>query len=163
MAGLVHRVPGDYSVGGSLTLARLLDEYGEEIYVDLLEYHQLNIVDFVRGDVALTPRLILTLLRHLPEGARYTAAIASAPEAAAVTAKRDTPEQPDPALELRTWTQDRMLMAQLINSVNALVRHTIQWEQGKAPKIPLVGPSTWRGEGKTKPLTVMDVLSKLTR
>jgi hypothetical protein len=141
----------------------LLDEYGEELYVDLLDYYQLNIVDFLRGEVATTPRLILTLLRNLPEGARYAAAIASAPEVATVAEKRETPEETDPASEARTWTQDRLLMAQLINSVNTLVRFTIQWEQGKAPKLPLVGPSSWRGEGKAKPLTVMDVLNKISR
>lgn len=56
-------------------------------------------------------------------------------------------------------------MAQLINSVNMLVRHSIQWEDGKAPKLPLIGPAAWRGEGPnakpSKPLTVMDVINNV--
>ena len=130
--------------------------------MDLIEYFDFSLVDFIRGDVASSPRLVLTMLRHLPEGSRYVAAITSAPEVADAT-PQEIPEEADPALELRTWTQDRQLMAQLINSVNVLVRHSINWEQGKAPKLPLVGPSSWRGEGKSaKPLTVMDVLNKIT-
>jgi hypothetical protein len=104
------------------------------------------------------------MLRNLPEGSRYVAAITSAPEVADAPPS-DIPAEANPAQELRMWTQDRMLMAQLINSVNTLVRHSIQWEQGKAPKLPLVGPSAWRGEGGTKPakpLSVMDVLNKIT-
>lgn len=111
----------------------------------------------------MTPRLLLTLIRHLPEEARYTAAVASAPEAAAVITKRSSSDKPDPIADYRAWSFDRQLMAQLINSVNTLVRHTIQWEQNKAPKLPIVGPAAWRNEGPAKPLTVMDVLNKLTR
>lgn len=111
----------------------------------------------------MTPRLLLTLIRHLPEEARYTAAVASAPEAAAVIKKRSSSDKPDPIADYRAWSFDRQLMAQLINSVNTLVRHTIQWEQNKAPKLPIVGPAAWRNEGPAKPLTVMDVLNKLTR
>jgi hypothetical protein len=139
-----------------------LDRFAEEIYIDLIEYFDFNLVDFIRGDVASSPRLVLTMLRNLPEGSRYVAAITSAPEVADAT-PQGIPAEADPVLEARTWTQDRQLMAQLINSVNVLVRHTISWEQGKAPKLPLVGPAAWRGEGKpAKPLTVMDVLNKIT-
>jgi hypothetical protein len=121
-------------------------------------------VDFLRGDVATTPRLILAMLRNLPEGSRYVAAISSAPEVADAPPS-DTPAEDDPSAELRVWTQDRMLMAQLINSVNVLVRYSINWEQGKAPKLPLVGPSSWsgdKGNKPAKPLSVMDVLNKIT-
>lgn len=56
-------------------------------------------------------------------------------------------------------------MAQLINSVNTLVKHLIPWEQGQAPKLPLVGPAKWRGEGPkepAKPLSVMAAFKKIT-
>lgn len=162
MAGPFHRVPGDYAGGGSLALIRLLDEYGEEIYVDLLEHYRLNIVEFLAGTVQITPRLILTLLRNLPEGSRYAAAVTSAPEAAAVHQKRAEEAEADPVLDARTWNFDRLLMAQLINSINALVRHTIPWPKDGAPELPLVGPSSWRQGPKSKPLSVMDVLNKIT-
>lgn len=119
-------------------------------------------MDFLAGTVATTPRLILTLLRNLPEGTRYVAAVASAPEAAAVHAKRAKAAEVDPTLDSRTWTFDRLLMAQLINSINALVRHTIPWPKDGAPELPLVGPNSWRQGPKSKPLSVMDVLNKIT-
>lgn len=103
------------------------------------------------------------MLRRLPEGSHYAAALASN-TAPATTDAQDTPAEIDPAVEARTWTFDRTLMAQLINSVNALVTHSIPWEQGKAPKLPLVGPAAWRGEGPkapAKPLSVMDAFNKL--
>lgn len=113
--------------------------------------------------MASSPRLILTLIRHLPEGSNYVAILQSAPvEEEPAT---DEPAAIDPVMESLLWTQDRVLMAQLINSVNMLVRHSIQWQDGKAPKLPLIGPSAWRGEGPTatpsKPLTVMDVISNV--
>lgn len=69
----------------------------------------------------------------------------------------------DPVEEFKQWTEDRRLMAQLINAVNMLVRHSVQWQ--KPPNIPLVGPSSWRGEGETKPAkapSVMDVINRIT-
>lgn len=132
--------------------------------MDLLEYFRFDLVKFMAGDVNSSPRLILTMLRNLPEGSRYAAAVTSAPEVVGI----ETPQAPvevNPIQEARTWSHDRQLMAQLINSVNTLVRFSIPWEQGKAPQLPLVGPASWRGEGPkapAKPLTVMDVMTKLT-
>jgi hypothetical protein len=103
------------------------------------------------------------MLRNLPEGSRYAAALTSAPEAAGEAP--EVPAEIDPVMEARTWNTDRQMMAQLINSVNTLVRHTIPWEQGKAPKLPLVGPAAWRGEGPKAPaktLSVLDVINKVT-
>lgn len=114
--------------------------------------------------MATSPRLILSLLKRLPEGSHYAAAMASSPEVLAARAENDKTTAVDPAVEARTWTFDRTLMAQLINSVNALVTHLPNWEQGKAPKLPLVGPAEWRGEtgAPAKPLSVMDTFNKIT-
>lgn len=103
------------------------------------------------------------MLRNLPEGSRYAAALTSAPEFDDVATEE--PAEVDPAQDARQWNTDRQLMAQLINSVNTLVRHTIPWEQGNAPTLPLIGPASWRGEGKSapaKPLSVLDVINKVT-
>lgn len=160
-----QRVHGGLPGGGSLDLADLLDKHGEDLFIDLLKVYQFNLVAFLRGEAAGSPRLILTMIRHLPEGTNYVAALQSAPAV-------ELPEPPiakeptiDPVAENLMWTQDRLLMAQLINSVNMLVRHSIQWQDGKAPKLPVIGPAEWRGEGdkpKTpKPLTVMDVINNV--
>lgn len=55
-------------------------------------------------------------------------------------------------------------MAQLINSVNMLVRYSINWEKDKAPTLPIVGPAVWRGEGpkaKPKPVSVKDAFKRI--
>jgi len=113
--------------------------------------------------VATSPRLLLTLIRRLPEGSNYVAVLSSAPVEDGIDT--DAPAEIDPVSERLLWTEDRRLMAQLINSVNMLVRHSIQWEQGKAPTLPIIGPAEWRGEGEksqSKPLSVMDVINKVT-
>lgn len=113
--------------------------------------------------MASSPRLILSLIRHLPEGSTYVALLQSAP--AEDDATDTPPAELDPVYENQLWTTDRMLMAQLINSVNMLIRHSIEWKDGKAPDLPIIGPSEWRGEGPNatppKPLTVMDVINNV--
>lgn len=113
--------------------------------------------------MAGSPRLILSLIRHLPEGSHYVAILQSAPAEDGAT--NDKPTEVDPVLDSQTWTTDRMLIAQLVNSVNMLVRHSIQWKEGQAPNLPIIGPSAWRGEGPdappAKPLTVMDVINNV--
>lgn len=116
--------------------------------------------------MASSPSLLLTLIRRLPEGSHYVAVMSSAP--VLDSDHTDAPAEIDPVQEFRTWTEDRRLMAQLINSVNMLVRYLPQWEKGKAPEMPIVGPAIWRGEGgreQTKPstpLSVLDVINKIT-
>jgi hypothetical protein len=143
----------------------LLDEHGEALYVDLKKHNQFDLVGFLRGDVPGSVRLILTMIRHLPEDSLYVATLRSAPaESNDVKAATKPDPEPDPVQENLMWTTDRMLMAQLINSVNMLVRYLPQWQEGKHPKMPIVGPAEWRGEGdkpKSKPLTVMDVINNV--
>ena len=156
------RVHAGDAGGGSLALADLLDENGEALYVDLLKYFNFDLAAFLAGGVASSPRLILTLIRHLPEGSHYVALLQSA---TVEESQQVTEPEIDPVSEQLMWTQDRMLMAQLINSVNMLVRHSISWQEGKAPKLPVIGPAAWRGEGShstpSKPLSVMDVINNV--
>lgn len=143
----------------------MLDQYGEALFIDLRKYFNFDLVAYLRGEVASSPRLILTMIRHLPEGSNYVAIFQSAPVEELRQEQAD-PGEVDPIQDAQMWTQDRLLMAQLINSVNLLVRHSIQWQDGKAPQLPLIGPASWRGEGaKSKPsksLSVMDVISRIT-
>lgn len=144
----------------------MIDTYGEELYVDLKVHYQVDLAEVLAGGVATSPRLLLALIRRLPEGSNYVAVLSSAP--VEYDATNDAPAEIDPVSERLLWTEDRRLMAQLINSVNMLVRYVPQWEPGKAPVLPLIGPADWRGEGTaehskpSKPLTVMDVLQKIT-
>lgn len=124
----------------------------------------MDLAEVLAGGVATSPRLLSALIRRLPEGSHYVATLSSAPVRDGYDST--TPVEVDPIQERLLWTEDRRLLAQLINSVNMLVRYVPQWEQGKAPTIPLIGPAEWRGEGgaskPSKPLSVMDVITKIT-
>jgi hypothetical protein len=130
-----------------------------------LKTYGFDLVAFLRGEVASTPKLVLTMIRHLPEGTNYVAQLRSAPAEPADDDTDTTPAEIDPVQEALMWTHDRLLQAQLINAVNMLVRHSIQWKDGKAPELPIVGPAEWRGEGAnatpSKPMSVADVLNNL--
>lgn len=142
----------------------MLDDWGEELWLDLRHTYGFDLVGFLAGDVAGSPRLILAMIRNLPEGTRYVAALASAREESGEyePTKSEQDSRPDPITEHLTWTTDRILMAQLINAVNMLVRYSVQWE--KTPNIPLVGPAVWReGSKKSRKATsVLDVLNRIT-
>lgn len=133
----------------------------------MLNHYSLDLVAFLRGDVATTPRLILTMIRHLPEGSNYVAALQSAPVEEMAQLLGKEPEEPeiDPVQESKLWITDRLLMAQLINSVNMLVRYSINWGDGKAPELPVVGPAKWRNEGpektQSKPESVDDTINRI--
>lgn len=80
------------------------------------------------------------MLRNLPEGSRYYAAMA-------VDNKNDAPEsdERDPRLEEvmdhRVWTLDRRLVAMLINAVNLNTTVSGHWE--KPPDFETIGPASW--------------------
>lgn len=142
----------------------MIDDHGEEIWLDLKLTYGFDLVDFLAGGVASSPRLILSMIHNLPEGSRYVAAITAEREESGMydVQESEEPSPVDPITEHLTWTTDRVLMAQLINAVNMLVRYSIQWE--KPLDLPLVGPEKWR-EGEKKPrkaVSVMDVIHRIT-
>lgn len=112
--------------------------------------------------MATSPRLILALINRLPETSHYVIALKSAPVERDSTPTSE-PAPIDPVAEHMFWNEDRKLLAQLINSVNTLVRHTIQWGDNP-PAFDLIGPSEWKEPAKSKPkaLTVMGVLNRIT-
>jgi hypothetical protein len=159
----VQRVPGENERGGSLALAVELDAHGEEIWLDLKEFWNFDLVEFIGGRCYGSVTLIFTMMRQLPEGSRY-AAIMSAP-------MDDDEARPEPeidpateaAMQRRYWTSDRKLKAMEINAIRDLTLVTGHWEKGKEPKFPVIGPPEWRGEtaAKKKPATTNDVLRAL--
>lgn len=112
--------------------------------------------------MATSPRLILALINRLPETSHYVIALKSAP-VKSDSKPTSEPMPVDPVAEHMFWNEDRRLMAQLINSVNTLVRHTIPWGD-KPPQIDLIGPAEWKEpvESKPKALTVMGVINRIT-
>jgi hypothetical protein len=128
--------------GGSWALGRLIEEYGEEILLDLREYWDFDLVGYIAGEVFSSIRIISSLIRNLPEGSRFLAAVAvDRPEISG-----DGPE-PDPRIEAindrRTWTLDRRLQAMAVNAVNTHTALSIQWKD-KPPDFPVIGPAEWQ-------------------
>lgn len=130
-----------------------------------MRHFSFDLIGYLAGEVAASPLSILTLIRHLPEGSLYVSKLrASAP---AKPSDDDAPAEVDMLQENLTWTLDRVLMAQLINSVNMLVRYSINWGESGPPEIPALGPASWRGEGPeaeaaSKPVSMMDVLNRIS-
>jgi hypothetical protein len=128
--------------GGSCALGELIEEYGEEIYLDLKEFWGFDLVGFIAGEVFSSIRVISSMIRNLPEGSRFLAAIAvDRPELS-----EDNPET-DPRTEAindrRAWTLDRRLAAMAVNAVNTHTSVSVQWK-GKPPEFPTIGPADWQ-------------------
>lgn len=64
---------GEFSGGGSLTLASLIDKAGEAIYQDFRSEYNLNLMDCLQGD--LSPLEIIMLIRGLKIGSRFVATL----------------------------------------------------------------------------------------
>ncbi|AEV52147.1 RGL3 [Rhodococcus phage RGL3] len=60
-------------VGGSLTLAKLIDEHGGALVADLRYFYGVDLRDAVREIPLYTPRYILELVRYLPTDSAYVA------------------------------------------------------------------------------------------
>ena len=87
------------------------------------------------------------MLRNLPEGSRYYAAMAvdhkdEAPE----SDERD--ERTEEIMDHRIWTMDRRLVAMLINAVN--LNTTVSGHMEKSP-FETIGPSSWSEDEPKKP------------
>lgn len=133
--------------GGSLALGEILDSYGEEVYLDLIQYWGVDLTEFIAGEVRTSVKLILLKLNNLPEGARYPAAV--------VYDHPPEPEEPgapkvpeDPRMkaihDARLWTSDRRLMATAINAIFSNTAVSGTWKDNKPPKFPTVGPPEWQ-------------------
>lgn len=102
------------------------------------------------------------MLRNLPEGARYTAAM-SVDNADS----EDHDYVPDPRREAvmdhRVWTTDRRLQAMEINAIYSQIAVTGNWGKSGPPEMPTVGPAAWQESShKSKPLKDnFDVLRKM--
>lgn len=83
------------------------------------------------------------MLKHLPEGSRYYAAMA-------VDREDEEGEQPDPRTEAimdhRVWTIDRRLKAMEINAINFNTAVSGHWD--KPPDFETIGPASWRKPAK---------------
>lgn len=91
------------------------------------------------------------MLKNLPEGSRYYAAMAVDRE------DRDDIEldpRKEAILDHRIWTLDRRLRAMAINAINMNTAVSGHWGEDGPPDFETIGPSSWRKEAsaaKKKP------------
>lgn len=127
----------------------------------LKEYH-FDLVAWLRGETHSSPALILTMIRHLPEGSLFSAKLSAIAEIERNELEKrkangedvETPESPElPELERLiqerlTWTTTPSLIATLINRTTWGIQSQI--EAKHRPKWPVVGPESWWPEDQKK-------------
>ena len=108
-----------------------------------MEYWSFDLVAYLGGQVASTPKGIASMIQSLPEGSRWYAYNAAHKK---LDGKAGD-EKPDPEAqayaEARVWNFDRQLLAMLINAVHQNTQVSGMWEKGKTPEFPVIGPTSW--------------------
>lgn len=64
---------GRNSTGGSRVLAGLIDEHGEALICDLLQYYRVDLRDLFSESEPLSPRFVLCLVLNLPTDSAFYA------------------------------------------------------------------------------------------
>jgi len=130
--------------------------------MDLKEYWNFDLVSYIAGEVFSSITLILAMIRNLPEGSRFAAAMAidHAPDS---DAPRLTDPRTEAVMEERVWTLDRRLKAMQINAIYSQIAVSGNWGKDGPPEMPTVGPAEWREESKESkdPKDNFDVLRKM--
>lgn len=133
------------------------------MYTDLKEHFGFDLIEWIAGNAYGTPATVFAMLRALPEGSSFVARM-SAP-----SDQEGRPELDEATLaflDRKTWTQDRMLDAQVINLLSLLVKYTINWgEEKNVPQFDIVGPAAWREANESaqkKAKTIDDVFAMFT-
>jgi hypothetical protein len=108
--------------------------------------------------------IILAMLRNLPEGSRFTAAMAvdRAEESDDAGDFFDADPRREAVADHRTWTLDRRLQATQINATYSLIRVSAEWGKEGPPDFPVIGPASWQPEKKSsEPENLFDVLKQM--
>jgi hypothetical protein len=104
------------SGGGSVALARLIDQAGEAILADLQAEYGLNLVEAMRTG-SHAPAILLVLIKQLPLGSRTVALLRGGEQ-------------------FIGWDVDRYFLAQLIDSVNRVAYAVVAGNSKRKPKAP---------------------------
>ena len=115
--------------GGSIALARLIDQAGEAIVADFQSEYNLNLVDILRTQ-SHDPMTLLVLVKQLPLGSRTVAALRGGDQ-------------------FIGWDVDRYFMAQLIDSVNRVAYTVAAANSKRKPKAPKPTPRPTRAQKGT--------------
>jgi hypothetical protein len=110
-------VDGRHAGGGSRGLAELIDEFGEHLAADLLEFYGVDLRDVFDPVRPLTPLFVLALVRGLPDDCRFNAERRGGPE-------------------FRGWDASRYIAAATVNAVRALQWTYVAAHSKSRPKPP---------------------------
>jgi hypothetical protein len=112
---------GVNSGGGSGTLARLIDDYGEYLAADLLETYGIDIRDLLVPGSGVTPRWLLVQIKNLPITSRF------------YSEKRG-------GQQFRGWDESRYAIVAVVNAVRALQFTYVAAHSKQKPKPPAPFP-----------------------
>lgn len=124
---------GEHAGGGSLELARLIDEYGQHLIPDLKEYYGIDLRDLFAEDSPLDPRWVLMHASNLPIASSY------------VAAQRG-------GSEFTGWDQAQYDRAAMIDALNDLGYILIMANRDPSKKAP-EPPKRYRRPNDEEPLT----------
>lgn len=132
-------------VGGSRALAGVLDEYCEDVWLDLREFHQgfdlVEWLDPAKSSPSATPSMVVAMINDLPRWSRFKArTYGKGPRPLELTEAEK--KQVDWFAERRMWNPDREMLAGISNSLQELLIHLPRWT--KPPKLNPIGPPEWR-------------------
>lgn len=101
------------------------------------------------------------MIRQLPEGSRFGAAMAYDRSSEVDELLLD--ERDKAIADIRTWTTDRELLAMVVNAINTNTVLPHQWEKGKTPEFPIIGPESWQPKKQepAEPTDLADVLKRM--
>jgi len=92
------------------------------------------------------------MLRNLPEGSRFNAAMAVDNEedqdAAAAPDFLALDPRAEAVMDARAWTMDRRLMATAINAIFSQTAVSVDWGKEGPPDFPVIGPAAWQPSKK---------------
>lgn len=105
--------------------------------------------------------MVFAMIRQLPEGSRFSAAMSY--DRSKEIKQIEISDRDKAIADIRTWTLDRELMAMVINAINTNTVLPHQWEKGKEPQFPIVGPDSWQPKQKApeEPQDLSDVLKRM--
>lgn len=108
---------GAYPGGGSVALDGYFEEYGSELYSDLLRYYGVDVVGLVSEPPALSPAQALALIEGLPLGSSFAAKAGGVPDSAG-------------------WDTNSFMLASLIDAVRENTYANMQVRTKKKLKRP---------------------------
>jgi hypothetical protein len=104
------------------------------------------------------------MIRNLPEGSRFAAAMAvDHVEADELAAELELDPRAEAVMDHRLWTLDRRLQAMAVNAIYTQVAVAGHWGKNGPPEFPTIGPREWHAEStqSKEPQNNFDVLKKM--